>query len=73
MGKDCCPLLPPLTFAGVIVMVEELKVTVVSITDGAEVMVVLVLEPREMAEGNRGFEDEVGGGLSEPSGPSPSA
>jgi len=54
-------------------MVEELKVTVVSITDGAEVTVVLVLEPREMAEGNRGFEDEVGGGLSEPSGPSPSA
>lgn len=73
MGQDCCPLLPPLTFAGVIVIVEELKVTVLSITDDAEVMVVVALEPREMAEGNGGFEDEVGGGLSDPSGPSPSA
>lgn len=74
-GKDCCPLLPPLTFAVVIVIVEEAKVTKLSIADGAGVMVVAAEEAMEMAEalGNGGFEVKVGGGLSEPSGPSPSA
>lgn len=73
-GKDCCPLLPPLTFAVVIVIVEEAKVTKLSIADGAGVMVAAE-EAMEMAEalGNGGFEVKVGGGLSEPSGPSPSA
>ena len=72
-GKDCCPLLPPLAFAEVIV-VAEVKATKLSISDDAGVMVVVAArEDMEMAEalGNGGFEVKVGGGLSEPSGPSP--
>lgn len=75
-GKDCCPLLPPLTFAEVIVIVDEVKVAEVSIAEDAGVMVeVAAEEAMEMAEalGNGCFEVKVGGGLSEPSGPSPSA
>lgn len=71
----CCSLLPPLTFGEVIVIVDDVKVTLLSIPDDAGVMVVVAEEAMEMAEvpSNDDFEDEVGGGLSEPSGPSPSA